>query len=139
MGIWARTRKGKFQIDRMGRPAINTVLISGGAPGQNKDLFNRTSPKDDVAKWRTEMITNLKAAPLSRSDADAGALADLLLPDILTYDPQAAGGFLNGRKLTDDVIDIELDVLSNHVVTTDFIGNDSTFLTVFPYLGVPNP
>jgi hypothetical protein len=123
----------------MGRPAINTVLISGGAPGGNKDLFNRTSPKDDMAKWRTEMVNNLKAPPLSRSDADANGLADILLPDILTYDPQNSGGFLNGRKLTDDVIDIELSVLSNNAVTTDFVDNDSTFLSVFPYLGVPNP
>jgi len=139
MGIWARTKKGKFQIDRMGRPAINTVLISGGLPGGAKDLFNRTSPKDDVKTWRDEMIKNLKAPPLSRSDADAGTLAGILLPDILTYNPQSSDSFTNGRKLTDDVIDIELDLLSNHAVTTDFIGNDSTFLAVFPYLGVPNP
>ncbi len=139
LGLWCRTRKGKTQIDRMGRPAINTVLISGGAPGGNKDLFNRTSPKDDVAKWRTEVVNSLKAAPLSRTDADANALADVLLPDILTYDPTNSGGFLNGRKLTDDVIDAELNLLSNGAVTTDYIDNDSTFLSVFPYLGVPNP
>jgi len=139
MGVWARTKKGRNQIDRMGRPAINTVLISGGAPGQNKDLFNRTSPKDDDAKWRTHMITNLMAPPLSRSAVDAGALADVLLPDVITYDPTNPGGFLNGRKLTDDVIDIELDLLSNHLVTTDFVANDSTFLPGFPYLAAPNP
>jgi hypothetical protein len=137
--VWARTKKGRNQIDRMGRPAINTVLISGGAPGGFKDLFNRTSPKDDVAKWREEMVKNLKAAPLSRTQADADGLADLLLPDVITYDPTNAGGFLNGRKLTDDVIDIELGVLSNNLVTTDFVADDNTFLAVFPYLAAPNP
>jgi hypothetical protein len=139
MGVWARTQKGKKQIDRMGRPAINTVLISDGSPGGKKDQFNSTLPKDDVAKWRTEVVGNLMAPPLSRTAQDAGALADVLLPDILTYDPTNPGGFLNGRKLTDDVIDAELDLLSNHLVTTDFVANDSTFLAVFPYLGVPNP
>jgi hypothetical protein len=133
--VWARTKKGRNQIDRMGRPAINTVLISG----PNKDLFNRTSPKDDVAKWRDHMITNLQAPPLSRTLVDAQGLADVLLPDVITYDPTNPGGFLNGRKLTDDVIDIELGVLSNNLVTTDFVADDNTFLTVFPYLAAPNP
>ncbi len=139
MGVGARTQKGNQQLDRMGRPAINTVLIGGGTPGGKKDLFNSSVPKDDVTKWRTEVVNNLKAAPLSRSDADANALASVLLPDLLTYDPTNAAGFLNGRKLTDDVIDAELALLSNNAVTTDFVANDSVFLTVFPYLGTPNP
>jgi hypothetical protein len=138
MRMWARTKKGAKQIDRMGRPAINTVLISGGEPGGNKDLFNRGSPKDDVAKWRAEVVKNLKAAPLSRTDTDAGIIADILLPDVLSYDPTDPSGFINGRKLTDDVIDFELSVLST-TVSTDFVGDDNTFLATFPYLGEPNP
>jgi hypothetical protein len=136
--LWARTKKGRFQIDRMGRPAINTVLIGGSAAGGNKDLFNRSSPKDDQAKWRTEMVTNLKVA-LGRTDEDANGLADILLPDVLTYDPTNDGGFLNGRKLTDDVIDAELGILSNNLVTTDFVADDNVFLPGFPYLAPPNP
>jgi hypothetical protein len=139
LGVWARTRKGKTQIDRMGRPAINTVLVAGGTPKGNKDLFNRGSPKDDVVNWRDHVIANLKAAPLSRNDADAQQLADLLLPDVLTYNPGDSAGFLNGRKLTDDVIDIELGVLSNGAVTTDFVNDDNLFLPAFPYLAAANP
>ncbi|MCE9637288.1 MAG: DUF4331 domain-containing protein [Planctomycetes bacterium] len=134
IGVWARTFKGRKQVDRMGRPAINTVLIGAA----KKDAFNAGMPRNDVAAFKTEMVANLKAAPLSRSDTDANALAAILLPDILTYDTSNSGGFLNGRKLTDDVIDAELGILSNNVVTTDFVGNDSTFLQVFPYLGVVN-
>jgi hypothetical protein len=139
MGVWARTVKGKKQLDRMGRPAINTVLIAGGTPKGNKDLFNQTHPKDDRTRWRDHMIANLKAPPLSRNDADAAGLADALLPDVLTYDPTNTGGFLNGRKLTDDVIDAELGLLSNGAVTTDNVADDNTFLNGFPYLGDPNP
>jgi hypothetical protein len=135
MGVWSRTLKGKKQIDRNGRPAINTVLV----PGPSKDAFNFTKPKDDVEKWRETFIASLKAAPLSRSQGDAEALADVLLPDILTYDPTNSGGFLNGRKLEDDVIDAELNLLSNGAVTTDFVGNDNKFSSEFPYLSSPNP
>jgi len=141
MGVWARTQKGKKQIDRMGRPAINTVLISDGSPGGKKDQFNSSLPKDDVAKWRTEMVNNLMAAPFLRSSADANELADNLLPDVLTYNPANPTDFaaLNGRKLTDDVIDIEVGLLSNGAVQTDFVGSDSAFLAAFPYLAVANP
>jgi hypothetical protein len=135
MGVWARTRVGRKQIDRMGRPAINTVLI----PGAKKDAFNSGSPKDDVANFRADVIATLTAAPYSRTATDAGNLATALLPDVLTYDPTNAGGFLNGRKLTDDVIDAELGLLTNGAISTDFVGNDSTFLTTFPYLAAPNP
>lgn len=134
IGVWARTFKGRKQVDRMGRPAINTVLIGAA----KKDAFNTGMPRNDVEAFTAEMVGNLKAAPLNRSDADARALAAILLPDILTYDTSNSAGFLNGRQLTDDVIDAELGILSNNVVTTDFVGNDSTFLPVFPYLGVAN-
>lgn len=135
MGVWARTLKGKKQIDRMGRPAINTVLIGGA----DKDRFNATSPKNDVANWRTKVVANIMAAPLNRTQPDAEGLADVLLPDILTYDPTNSGGFLNGRKLEDDVIDAELNLLSNGAVTTDFVENDTKFSGTFPYLASPNP
>jgi hypothetical protein len=135
IGVWARTVKGRRQIDRMGRPAINTVLIGSA----DKDAFNATAPRNDVATWSTKVIANLVAPPLSRSSTDAAALVSVLLPDILTFAPANTAGFLNGRKLEDDVIDAELNLLSNGAVTTDFVDNDSVFLTVFPYLAAPNP
>ena len=75
---------------------------------------------------------------LGNSQARADALANILLPDILTYDTSSSAGFLNGRKLTDDVIDAELGLITNNAVTTDCVNNDSTFLSGFPYLGKPN-
>jgi hypothetical protein len=142
IAVWARTvdAKGK-QIDRMGRPGINTVLI----PAAMKDAFNAGSPSTDVMNFASTVTATLLA--FGNSQATATALTNVLLPDVLTFDTSSAMGFLNGRRLPDDVIDAEFGLLlsnyqymgQTHPITTDCIGNDSTFLTHFPYLGVPNP
>lgn len=135
VGLWCATRQGKKQIDRMGRPAINTALI----PAPKKDAFNAGSPKDDVAKYHADVVASITGLG---NGAQAEALANILLPDILTYDTTNPAGFfdaLNGRKLDDDVIDKELKVLSGNLDASDFVGNDSTFKTEFPYLADKNP
>jgi len=44
-------------------------------------------------------------------------------------------GFLNGRKLSDDVIDAELGLVTEGTVKTDCVtGNDVKFWPNFPYL-----
>ena len=59
------------------------------------------------------------------------------------------GGFPNGRRLTDDVVDIELQVVAgvlvdgfnkapNNVLTDGVDANDSPFLASFPYLASPH-
>jgi Domain of unknown function (DUF4331) len=61
-----------------------------------------------------------------------------LLPDILDYDYSSSEGYPNGRKLTDDIIDTQLSVLTNGRVTTDKVGPHQDLSTVFPYLGLPH-
>ena len=69
----------------------------------------------------------------------AAALADLLLPDILTVNVENSDGFLNGRGLADDVIDAELNLLTDGAIPPDCIDeNDKDFLTIFPYLAAPH-
>ncbi len=132
VGIWARTVVGGVQIDRMGRPAINTALIPSGT----KDAFNAGMPSTDAANFSDEFtasITGLSDA------ANAAALTPVLLPDVLTFDTTNAGGFLNGRRLADDVIDAELNLLSKGAVTGDGVNaNNVPFLSAFPYLAAPN-
>jgi hypothetical protein len=132
IGVWARTVVGGTQIDRMGRPAIATALIPTGM----KDAFNVGVPADDVANFSDEVeasITSLSNA------ANAAALTPIILPDILTFDTSDSGGFLNGRRLADDVIDAELGLLSDGAVTTDGVdANDVPFLGAFPYLAAPH-
>jgi hypothetical protein len=68
----------------------------------------------------------------------ATGIARVLLPDILTYDYSSAAGFLNGRKLTDDVINIELGLVTNGAPLTDDAGPHTDYLAQFPYLGEPH-
>jgi hypothetical protein len=132
IGVWATTRVGQTQIDRMGRPAINTVFMHG----DRKNDFNAGVPANDQRDFRGDVVDTLLS--LGNSQGRADALANVLLPDILTFDTSSSAGFLNGRRLSDDVIDAELNLITNGAVTTDCVANDSTFLGTFPYLGNPN-
>jgi hypothetical protein len=134
IGVWARTVDGTGkQVDRMGRPAINTALV----PDAMKDAFNQGSPSTDVTNFSGTVMATLLA--FGNTQATATALTNVLLPDVLTFDTSMSAGFLNGRRLPDDVIDAEFGLLFPTAPHSDCISNDSTFLTHFPYLGVPNP
>jgi len=136
VGIWAVTRLGDRQIDRNGRPAINTALI----PAAQKDAFNAGVPANDRQDFRDTVINTLTNPPFNRTAPDAAALADFLLPDILTINTASAAGFPNGRRLADDVIDIELQLLSGNPNLSDHVDNDvEPFLNAFPYLKPANP
>ena len=144
-GIWARTfqieRKSngrvttrkEVQFDRMGRPTINTVLVASA----NKDKFNKASPVNDRRDYEAGAITIMTS--LGNTPAGAQTIGDILFPDILTYDPTSSSGFPNGRKLTDDVIDTALQLVTGNAAATDCISSDSSFRAVFPYLAVKNP
>ena len=72
------------------------------------------------------------------NSATIDAIADVLLPDTLTIALGDASGFLNGRRLADDVIDAEFSLLTNGNVTSDGVNaNDKAFLASFPYLAAP--
>ena len=76
----------------------------------------------------------------------------MLLPDVITYDTATtAAGPLNGRALADDVIDIELRIVTggdplglfddrdaDGAINTDGIGPHDDYIAKFPYLGVPH-
>ena len=130
IGVWSATDAGNTQIDRMGRPAINTVFNHG----EDKNRFNEGDPVNDWRDFGASFVSTLTAL----GAADPEGLAHVLLPDILTYDTSSSAGFLNGRQLPDDVIDAELNLITNGGLTTDCVGNDSTFLGSFPFLGNPN-
>jgi hypothetical protein len=130
IGVWASTNADATQIDRLGRPAINTVLNHG----EEKNQFNAGDPVNDWRDFGARFVTELTAL----GAANPNGLAHFLLPDILTYDTSSTAGFPNGRRLSDDVIDTELSLLTNGALTGDCIANDSTFSNTFPYLGSPN-
>jgi Domain of unknown function (DUF4331) len=162
IAVWGRTSDGNGkQVDRMGRPAINTVFNSSGpivgTRSNAKNQFNATRPVGDVLKWTDEVVNGLlKFSALDTegaySDDQAAALAAVLLPDQLPFDKASTlPAPLNGRALADDVIDVELRVTTggdpldlfmdrdaDGGVNSDGVGPHDDYLTMFPYLGVPH-
>lgn len=129
-GVWATTNRSGEQVDRKGRPAINTVFI----PTSQKNAFNRDKPRQDEMRYRDEVLASLDAI-VGVSPLGDEVLADLLLPDILTIDTSAATGYPNGRGLTDDVIDTSLFLVTGFGGIGDGVdANDAGFLSQFPYL-----
>ncbi len=152
VGVSANTAVKKagqwVQIDQMGRPGFNTVfnnhLVTGDASVDSvKELFNRTLPSEQSGLgFKATVIATLKAVSAAfghpYTDMQASDLADILVPDLLTYKVGDRTGFLNGRRLTDDVIDTLLAVGANTPGASDCIANDSTFSGSFPFEGAPN-
>jgi len=144
------------RVDRMGMPAVATATIT------SKDAYNAANPTDDaagmfvseisshVADLHTALDDDLVNLGLTPCDADTCVLtaAPLVVPDVIKVNSTLPAGFPNGRRLSDQVIDITLAVLllnlNVHSVTTladvpvNPPANDRTFLTSFPYLAAPN-
>ncbi|MGH8957736.1 MAG: DUF4331 family protein [Acidimicrobiia bacterium] len=165
IAFWATTSamnpSGNWvQADRFGRPAINTVVNSTGpivgAPSGQKVVFNAAEPANDGA-FTAAVVNALQAfssldSEGPYSDGQANALAGVLLPDVLTFDKGSnLPAPLNGRALADDVIDVELRVVTggdplglfedrdaDGGVNSDGVGPHTDYLAVFPYLGVPH-
>ena len=151
VGIYAATVVNGNQFDRVGRPAINTALVSDDDGDEDtKDSFNAGQPSTDVAEFSDEINESLVSLS---NQQNADALTPVLLPDVLTFDVTSDAGFgaLNGRRLDDDVIDTVLTLVTGGFtgtasVTTDMVdANDVPFQDVFPYLApaqvaaVPEP
>ncbi|HEV2036813.1 MAG TPA: DUF4331 family protein [Candidatus Dormibacteraeota bacterium] len=139
VGVWAHTLipamlqpNRLVQVDQMGRPAINTVFNHLN----DKVIFNGTQPHDQRGLFLASFVATLES--FGYDSAAASNIGDLLLPDILTFDYSSSAGFLNGRQLSDDVIDIELNLVTKGMHATDMVGAHSDYLPRFPYLGTPH-
>jgi hypothetical protein len=150
IGVWAITIDGGGQVDRMGRPAINTVFNSGN----DKNAFNASRPRDDDAAFGDNVESVLET--FSGLDSEGSYSADeldtlrmVLLPDVVTYDTSTtAAGPLNGRGLADDVIDAELNITTGGfpfpgrdgmgAIPSDCVGAHTDYTSKFPYLGKPH-
>jgi hypothetical protein len=157
IGVWGATTfwngSGWMAADQVGRPAINTVfnnsLVDPNA-GTDKNRFNATPPSQQRMAFGGQFKANVVAtleninAALGTGCSDynastANAIANILLPDVLTYTVGThAVGPLNGRALSDDVIDTELGLTTNGCVTSDWVGPHTDYLSHFPYLGQPH-
>jgi Domain of unknown function (DUF4331) len=138
VGIWYMVLLPKdgnpfFQIDRMGCPFISTAFTKE----EDRDTFNRIEPIRDRELFTKKFVEVLESFGHNPRSAQKTALS--LLPDILDYDYSKSEGYPNGRKLTDDIMDFQLNVLTNGRITTDKVGPHQDLSSVFPYLGSPHP
>ena len=142
------------QVDRMGRPGVNSALIDLLSSTGLKDTYNLASdPTTWAAMFQSHMEGNI--AGLDTLDGVVGnnllpsaTLAAVLVDDRLVIDVSqpacdaymavelGVAGQCCGRTLTRDVIDDTLGALVGPGVS-DFVGNDSVFLEDFPFLGPP--
>lgn len=143
------------QQDQMGRPAVNTVFVSGSS----KDAFNTTVPTNQGAMFQSMFEANLTGLSPAYANAgdknalglDAATFTGLLATDVLNVSLDGKTTFfdgtnvLTGRALADDVITVELllifggeDFTENPALSDDHVdANDKAFLTSFPYLASP--
>jgi hypothetical protein len=157
------------QTDRHGAVEAGTVGIAAtsglglnGRPIAIRDDYNDDTPVDDAAgKWVPEISNSLMAlhgaldddltglqltpATLEKSLAQAGPV---VVPDTIKFDPTKPAAYPNGRKLTDQVVDITvaaalldlsvhpLDLLASLPVNPE--ANDVEFKAEFPYLADPH-
>ena len=94
-------------VDRMGNPAVNTAFITPSL----KDTFNTALPKNDAADYASVITATLKKYGTNKTNT--GIRASIVFPDTLKLDTSKPDGFPNGRRLQDDVIDTELQLVFN--------------------------
>ena len=135
------TSSGRWtNVDRMGIPAVNVVLV----PFNSKNAHNTGNPIDDANRrfWPGILDT---LQNFYKTDATSIAVFESLLVkrgDYLRLDltipntgtnPEAQ--FPNGRRLTDDVVDILNFLINNRQPLPDNVnGNDVPLRTSFPFL-----
>ena len=150
-----QTSKTYMQVDQVGRPAINTVFV-GAADSLQKNTFNQTVPSAMTSVFLTTFTSRLMGLnpgyTTNLLGLDANTFCGVLVKDALTVSKVGPTTFydgvhvLTGRKLDDDVIDIELTLIfggpngmQNPGLTSDHVDhNDAPFSSTFPYMANPH-
>ncbi len=159
------------QVERLARPAVNEGLVVSNdflnALNQNGPDFEAAALANQLPQAQQDAANAVVAEAkntllkLGNTDARANALLGAFLPDVMRIDTTQASNYdvtipascLNskgspicGRKLTDDVIDLTLKVLTNNPAATDNVSYQGSNLAQghkqlapsFPYLALPN-
>ncbi len=132
----AGSRNDLFEVFLTGIAKAAKTATGGAAPIQT-DLNSQLMNRDVVASQfvpAEELRLNVETPPHSN-------------PNRLGVIGGDTQGFPNGRRLTDDVVDIELQALegalppyANGNTTSDAVNaNDKSFLSAFPYTALPDP
>ncbi len=139
LNLWHRTLRhadgtgsGWVQVDR-GVRASQTPFLADAV----RDAYLGGEPAQD------ERFVPAFAHALEHlggyTPAEAETTARTLLPDVLPFNPARPATYpINGRTVTDDVVNNFLIVITNGKVTTDRVGPHTDLMEEFPYLGPPN-
>jgi hypothetical protein len=135
-GLWHRTVDGAggkwVQADRGALPSQSIFLT-----GDKKAAYLAGEPKDD-ARYVPVFAHSLEHTG-GDTPAEATRVAATPLRDILIYDPTWQASYPdNGWKLTDDVMDGFISILSNGKSTRDDVEPHKDLLASFPYVGAPH-
>jgi hypothetical protein len=144
--VWAVTtlwhHDQHLQVQREANPLMTHLFLQDA---RVKLEHNHGCPADDVqrdlAAVRDWVARAVQAAGSPEDPQSYGdRVAHELLPDVLTYRPGTAARYeiaaRNGRRLTDDVVDVQLSRLVNRPVS-DRIDPDGQYQSTFPYLIAP--
>jgi Domain of unknown function (DUF4331) len=164
--------EGPFvQVNRMGNPLFNEVLVAL----RDKDDYNRQKPTDDAAfatYARNPEVAVLINTVFGTGFATANRedLVAVFIPDVIRVNTATgpvrlagqpgfsrlgfiggdttggvSGGWPNGRRLGDDVVDIALTAVASGpayttitVVGDNINANDQVYNQVFPYSATPH-
>lgn len=160
---------GRFaQVGRQGNPLFNEGLVAL----EDKDLYNRISPTRDAALFAQYALQPELATVLGLPDTDRQDIAAIFIPDLIKVDlttgparlagqdgfdrlgifggdtlvngdgDEVPGGWPNGRRFGDDVLDIALIALGvdpdgGNLDADGVTENDISFNQVFPYAATP--
>ena len=110
-------------------------------PGADKDAFNLGTPATDQQRFIGTLTQTIRTR-YGLTGAQAERLADFVLPDVLPLGDLS--GFPNGRRLADDVIDVELGLIFGvfgppvpQLQSDGVDANDIAFMQTFPFLAPP--
>ena len=131
--VWART---------VSAGPTPRILNLAGRPGNNvfrpnAEAFQATEPTQQRERFRGQYVDGFLR--LGHSIEAAEALATEWVPDVLRYDRHAPSGFPNGRRLTDDVVDVAVRVLTRAPIpSAGRLAPHQDLLPGFPHLGPPH-
>lgn len=146
------------QLERLGNPLVAEVLLEMKDHG----FHDVGTPNTDRQNFKAKVVAFITGVA-GRSAATANAIADALLPDMLTLQTDKAAstaGYLSyvlnpnaygGRRLADDVVDISAAAVFGPLLdpanvspglasdNVPAFGGGPVPTATFPYLATPNP
>ena len=134
--------KGEWaQVDRHANVLFPYVFLSD-TPAVQED-HEQHRPELDVSERRQALVNNVFwAVSASGAVSDdrveyAGKVADMVMPDVLTYEVGSPAGYtvdsLNGRALSDDAMNTVLHLMTG-VAVDDNAYDEKRYSDTFPYI-----